>query len=37
MWQREIHRMPIWYKVAIVITLLIGISAAVGAVWQAFS
>ena len=37
MWQREIHRMPIWYKVAIAITLLIGISAAAGAILQAFS
>jgi len=37
MWQREIHRMPVWYKVAIAITLLIGISAAAGAVWQALS
>ena len=37
MWQREIRRMPIWYKVAIILTLLIGISAAIGAVLQAFS
>jgi len=37
MWQREIRRIPMWYKVAVIMTVLLVIGAVVGAMLQYIS